>query len=150
LSIVQRFADYAAAFERTVQTNDTSHIEPFFTEDAVYETTGGQPFEGRHEGREQVFAHLIESLDGLDRRFATRELEVLEGPLEREGNVWMHWRARYTKPGLPDLVIEGDETAHFDGDRIQRLVDDFDRESVDSMLAYLAEHGEALGAADAS
>jgi hypothetical protein len=150
VSIVQRFADYAAAFERTVETNDTSHIEPFFTEDAVYETTGGPPFEGLQEGRDQVFAHLIGSLDGLDRRFATREIEVLEGPLEREGNVWMRWRARYTKPGLPDLVIEGDETAHFEGDRIRRLVDDFDRDSVGSALAYLGEHGEALGAVDAS
>jgi hypothetical protein len=148
--MIERFAAYADAFERTVETNDTSHIEPFFTEDAVYQTTGGPPFEGIQEGRDQVFAHLVGSLDGFDRRFATREVQMLEGPLERDGAVWMRWRARYTRPGLPDLVIEGDETAHFEGERIRRLTDDFDPASVRAALAYLEEHGEALGASNGS
>ena len=146
MNLVQRFADYAAAFEKTVETNELSHIEPFFTEDAVYETTGGPPFEGVAQGRDAVFATLIGSLDGFDRRFATRELEVLEGPEERDGTVWMSWRGRYTKPGLPDLVIEGEETAIFEGDRIRRLEDRFTPEAAKRAGEYLAEHGAALNA----
>jgi hypothetical protein len=145
MSLVQRFADYAAAFEKTVETNETSHIEPFFTEDAVYETIGGPPFEGVEEGRDAVFASLIGSLDGFDRRFDSRELELLEGPEERDGSVWIRWRARYTKAGLPDLAIDGEETATFEGDRIRRLEDRFTPEATKGAVEYLAEHGKALG-----
>ena len=35
-----RFSEYAAAFEEAVRTDDWSGVEPFFTEDAVYEVTG--------------------------------------------------------------------------------------------------------------
>ena len=146
MSLVQRFNDYAAAFEKTVETNELSHIEPFLTEDAVYQTTGGPPFEGLQEGHEAVFASLLASLDSFDRMFATRELEALAGPEERDGAVWMHWRGRYTKPGLPDLVIEGEETASFEGDRICRLEDRFTPESAKAAFDYLAKHGEALSA----
>jgi len=147
MSHLQHFAEYAAAFEKTVETNELSHIEPFFTEDAVYETSGGPPFDGVQEGRDAVFAYLIGSLDGLDRQFATRELEMLEGPVERGDEVWLRWRARYTQPGLPDLVIDGEETATFEGDRIHRLEDRFDPQSVKATIDYLAKHGEALAAA---
>ncbi len=148
MNLIQRFADYAAAFEKTVETNELCHIEPFFTKDAVYETSGGPPFEGLQEGRDAVFAYLLGSLDGFDRLFATRELEALEGPEERDGTVWMRWRARYTQPGLPELVIEGEETASYQGDRIRRLEDRITAESAKAALEYLATHGEALGLTD--
>ena len=144
MSRIQRFVDYAAAFEKTVETNDLSHIEPFFTEDAVYKTLGGPPFDGLQEGRDAVFTYLIGSLDGLDRQFATRELELLQGPEERGDSVWIRWRARYTQPGLPDLVIDGEETATFEGDRIRRLEDRFTAESAKATVDYMTEHGAAL------
>ena len=83
VSLVQRFADYAAAFERTVETNELSHIEPFFCEDAVYQIWGGPPFEALHEGRDAIFASLLESLDNFDRRFDGRGGEALERPPRR-------------------------------------------------------------------
>ena len=48
---------------------------------------------------------------------------MLEGPLEREGAVWFKWRLGYSGPGVPELSMDGTETAYFEGDRIQRLVD---------------------------
>ncbi len=148
MSLVERFTAYAAAFEKTFESDDFSHIEPFFTEDAVYETRGGPPLDSLSEGREAVFAYLKSSLDGLDRRFETRELELLEGPTEKDGSVWIRWAARYTKPGLPPLEIAGEETVTFRGDRICRMLDAFAPEAVKAAAAYLERHGAALGSAD--
>ena len=130
-----RFLEYAAAFEEAVRTDDWSALEPFFTENAVYEVTGSPTFEVRHEGRDAVFAGLKSSLDALDRRFESRTVEMLEGPLERGGAVWMKWRAGYSGPGVPELCIDGRKTAFFEGDRIQRLVDDIPLE-----MGAITEH----------
>ena len=55
-----RFLEYAAAFEEAVRTDDWAALEAFFTEDAVYEVIGSPTFEVRHEGRDAVFASLVE------------------------------------------------------------------------------------------
>jgi hypothetical protein len=125
MSLIPRFAAYAAAFEKAFETNDFSHIEPFFTEDAVYVTSGADAFAARSEGRDAVFAHLEGSLDSLDRRFATRAVDILEGPTETDSTVWFAWRATYTIPGHPDVVIDGEETVKFEGDRICFMEDRF-------------------------
>lgn len=141
---LDRFAAYAAAFERFVASRDGAVLEPFFTEGAVYETIGGPPFEGVVEGRDAVIAALAGSLDGFDRRFATRELATLDGPRADGDRVWFRWRATYSKPGLPDLAIEGEETATFEGERIARLEDRFTDASVKEATAYLGTHAAAL------
>jgi hypothetical protein len=41
----------------------------------------------------------------------------------------MRWRASYGGPGIPELVIDGEETAAFDGERIRRLEDRFPPEA---------------------
>ena len=52
MSIVDRYQAYADAFEESFVDDDWSRIEPFFTEDAVYE---GDP---DATGREAVLAKL--------------------------------------------------------------------------------------------
>ncbi len=141
---IARFQDYAAAFEQVYKSDDWSLLEPYFTEDAVYEIFGGEPFAGKHEGRDALLAHLKRSVDGFDRRFETRELEILEGP-ELEGNsVWLRWRGSYRSPGLPELVIDGEETAVFEGDRIRRLEDRFPPEASPIMEAWFKANGSRL------
>ena len=126
---IERFGQYAAAFEECFADNDWSRLEPFFTEDAVYETFADPPFGGRIEGRDAIFSQLKASLDTFDRRFESRDLEILEGPNEQDGAVWIRWRAVYRAGAAPTLVIEGEETASFEGDRISRLEDRFTDES---------------------
>ncbi len=141
---IARFQEYAAAFEQVYKSDDWSLLEPYFTEDAVYEILGGPPFAGKHEGRPALLAHLKRSVDGFDRRFETRELEILEGP-ELEGNsVRLRWRGSYRSPGLPELVIDGAETAVFDGDRIRRLEDRFPPEASPIMEAWFKANGSRL------
>jgi hypothetical protein len=144
---VQRFGEYAATFEKVFTTDDWSLLEPFFTEDAVYDVKPDGPLGGRHEGREAVFAALKQSLDSFDRRFDARELELLEGPELRDGAVWMRWRVTYRLDGAPELALEGEETAHFDDGRIRLLADRFDDGVTERTQAWLAEHGARLGTA---
>ena len=54
-------------------------------------------------------------------------------------------RVLYTAPGVPDLAFELEETAAFDGERIRRLEDRYDPETLRAIEAYLGEHGAKLG-----
>ena len=144
---IERFGEYAAVFEDVYKSDDWSLLEPYFTEDAVYEIFGGEPFAGRHEGREAILKYLKLSLDGFDRRFDSRELSLLEGPELRDGAVWIRWRGTYQVTDAPDLVIEGEEKAYFEGDRIRRLEDHFPPEASGVTLSYFEAHGGSVGAA---
>ena len=68
---LQVFMDYAAAFEKTFVDDDWSRLTPFFPEDVTYEVRGG-PLACKIAGREEVFAGLKKSLDGLDRLYVVR------------------------------------------------------------------------------
>ena len=144
MSSLARFQQYADAFEEVFESDDWSHLEPYFTKDAVYEIHAAPPFGARSEGRDEVFAALKASLDGNDRRFDSRELEVLEGPELRDGAVWFRWRVRYERAGTPGMAIEGVETARFEGERIVLLEDTFTEESQAAVLQFLGAHGDQL------
>ena len=144
MNALARFQEYADAFEEVFESDDWSHLEPYFTEDAVYEIHAAPPFGARSEGRDKVFAALKASLDANDRRFDSRVLEVLEGPEIREGAVWFRWRVSYERAGTPGMAIEGIETARFEGERIALLEDTFTEESQAAVLAFLGAHGDRL------
>jgi len=142
---IERFGNYAAAFEKAYESDDWSLVEPFFHDDATY--TVGVPalFDGTLQGREAILAFFPRILDGFDRRFASRTITLLEGPALRDGAVWLRGRASYTAEGAPDLAFDLEEIARFDGDRIRHLEDRYDDETLAAMDAYLAAHSEALG-----
>lgn len=142
---IPRFAEYAAAFEKAYASDDWSLIEPFFTEDAVYEAELPAPLGGRFEGRDAILAYFKAVLDGFDRRFASRTVTLVAGPTEQGATVWIRGRADYTSPLAPDLTFELEETAEFEEDRIRRLRDVYDEETREALLDYLAAHGAALG-----
>jgi ketosteroid isomerase-like protein len=139
---IARFLQYAAAFEEAYAADDWTKIAPYFTEDAVYEPLGafGEPIVGRGP----LQAALKGMVDAFDRRFASRSVEVVEGPLERDGAVWFRWAATYTLAGAPPLRMEGEETAIFEGDRIRHLADRMAPAEVERVQAYMAAHGAKL------
>lgn len=145
MSHIARFAEYASAFEMAVASDDWSRLEPFLTEDVVYEI--GLPLLGakRCEGRAELLAWFKQVLDSFDRRFATRELKLLEGPREQGDEVWIRGVALYSAAGVPDFALELEETARFEGERICRLEDRYTPEMREVAEAYLQEHGEKLG-----
>ena len=144
MSLIDRFQAYADAFEVFVQGNDASVLEPYFTQDAVYETIGEPPLGGKQEGRDAIFAYMKLSLDGFDRKFDSRELVLVEGPEERGESVWMRWRVSYKVGDAPPLVAEGEETASFEGDRIVRLEDRWSADSPKILNDWMAANAAAL------
>lgn len=139
---IARFMGYAAAFEEAYASDDWSKIEPFFTEDAVYQPLGA--FGAPIEGRQALKAAFKKMVDAFDRRFASRGVEVVDGPTVRDDTVWFRWAATYTLPGAPALRMVGEETAVFAGDRIRHLEDRMADEEAKSVLAYMAAHGAKL------
>src|SRR6185295_9414185 len=118
---IARFVGYAAAFEESYASDDWSKLDPFFTEDAVYQPLAA--FGGPIEGREKLKAAFKSMVDSFDRRFASRAVEVLEGPKLRDGAVWFRWLATYTLAGAPPLRMVGEEIVQFEGERIRQLED---------------------------
>jgi len=149
MSKIPRFAEYAAAFEKSFASDDWSLVEPYFTEDAEYEGGLGPPFTPEQgscvRGRAAVLGYFEKALDAFDRRFATREVTLLEGPREEGVEVWIRGRADYTSPLAPDLSFELEEIATFEGDRIRRLEDRYDDATIEALGAYLEAHGAKLG-----
>jgi len=141
---VERFEQYAADFEVAYENDDWSLVERHFAEDAVYETLAGPPMGACHEGRDAVLASFKQVLDAFDRRFDSREVTFLEGPEMRDGSVWLRALANYAVAGAPDLPIEGEATATFNGDGIIRLEDRYPEGVADVVLQYLNAHGAKL------
>ena len=138
MGILDRYQAYAEAFEESYVDDDWSRIEPFFTEDAVYE---GDPEDAI--GRDAVLAKLKAAVDAFDRKF-DRRIPDFQTPTVDGDTITMIWTVTYTKAGLPDLVIHGVERAIFEGDRIARLGGDFDPEASKAMSEWMAEHGSSL------
>jgi hypothetical protein len=145
MSKIPRFAAYAATFEKSVASDDWSLLEPFFTEDAVYDIPHGPPLGGHIEGRPALLAFFKDILDRFDRRFESREVALLEGPRETGDAVWIRGSATYRAAGLPPLVLELEETATFDGDRIRRLEDRYEPAMEKAVAEYVKAHGGKLG-----
>ncbi len=144
MDLIARFQEYADTFEAFVENDDWSLLEPFFTENAVYEVHANPPFGARDEGREKVFSALKISLDSIDRRADLRELELTEGPVMRDGAVFIRWRVHYELAETPGIIVEGSEIAHFDGDRIALLEDFWTEESQATVFSFLGEYGAKL------
>ena len=145
MSKIPRFAAYAAAFEKCVASDDWSLLEPFFTEDAVYHIPAAPPLGGHIEGRDALLAWFKDILDRFDRRFESRELALLEGPKETGDSVWIRGTATYRAAGVPPFVLELEETATFEGDRIRLLEDRYEPAMEKAVAEYLKAHGEKLG-----
>jgi hypothetical protein len=64
--------------------------------------------------------------------------------VEKDGGVWVRWAATYELEGAPDLCMQGEERAFFEGDRIRLLEDRVTDEEGAKIGAYMAEHGEKL------
>jgi SnoaL-like domain len=145
MSLIPRFGAYAAAFEKAYVADEWSLVEPFFTEDAVYDAGLPDLLGGEIEGRAAILDYFRDVLNRFDRRFASRRVELLEGPREDRDSVWIKGRALYTAAGAPDLAFDLEETAHFEGERIRRLADVYAPEEHGKLAAYLEAHGTRLG-----
>ena len=144
MGMIERYAAYAAAFEEAYESDNWSVLEPYFTEEAVYDFIAAPPLGGRHEGRATVLNDFKDAVNGFDRLFKSRKVDLLEGPVEKDGDVWVRWAATYELEGAPDLRMEGEDRASFAGDRIRLLEDRVTDEEGAKIGTYMAAHGGKL------
>ena len=104
MSIQDHYQAYASAFEESFVDDDWSRLEPYFTEDAVYE---GDP---DARGREAVLAKLKAGVDGFDHKMDKRS-PSFQSPTVEGNTLKLNWTITYQKSG--DLLIRTlDSTAY--------------------------------------
>lgn len=138
MSIAERYQAYAEAFEQSYVDDDWTRIEPFFTENSVYEDDPENA-----EGRAAVLAKLKGGVDTFDRQMDSRTPDF-QTPTVDGNTLKMNWKVTYTKADCPDLVIFGSETAVFEGDQIALLRDDIDPAAMAGMGEWMQVHGAKL------
>lgn len=145
MSNLPRFIAYAAAFEEAYASDQWLALAEHFHEDAVYEV--GLPLLGaeRCEGRDTILAWFADVVDRFDRRFATRTLKSIEGPVEEGDRIWLRGAALYATDVAPDFELVLKETVHFDDGRIRLLVDEYEPEMIARAEAYATQYGAKLG-----
>jgi len=144
---IQVFMAYAAAFEESYADDDWSRIEQYFADDARYTVSGG-PFACEIDGRAAVIAGLKKSLDGFDRHFDHREIELTSGPVLAESGdgheIRMTWNVHYQKAGAPNVILPGSSVVQVLDGQIQHLTDVYVDEELAEIGAWLAAHGDGL------
>ena len=144
---VQVFMDYAAAFEETYIDDDWSRLSPFFLEDAHYEVRGG-PMACELRGREAIFKGLKKSLDGLDRRFDERVIEITDGPhvttLPAAEEVSIGWLVTYCRGESPRVSIPGRSVFTVAEGLITAMRDEYDDAAFAPVGAWLQQYGADL------
>ena len=120
---LQRFAAYAADFEKTFADDDWTRLEHYFAEDATY-TIKGTAFDCEIRGRDAILRAIKKSLDGFDRRFDKRTIVPGGAPMVDGNRVTFSGSGVYEKKGIDTLTIRLSETATIDEDgRIVSLQD---------------------------
>lgn len=147
---VEQLAAYAMAFEQTYADDDWGRLAPHFAPAAEREVLGGGTLAYHSVGRDELIADLKRNVEDMDRRFDLRIPEVLAGPEERDGVVWMDWRLTLRRAGIPDLIVEGSHgTWHRDG-AIVRIEERVSDEVGARVEAFLAKYDAALAPAPAN
>ena len=141
------FGDYVAAFEQTYIDDDWSRLSPFFSKDATYEVRGG-PWACNISGRDQIFAGLKKSIEGLDRRSSDRKLDLVEGPnivaVGDAEEVSIGWRATYQYADAPQVVLPGRSVFKVSDGVITEMRDEYDEQELALVSAWMLEYGEGL------
>jgi len=135
MNLLELFRAYETDFEKTVADDRWSRLEPYFTENAVYETYGSMGH--RTEGRAAIFRRLRRELDAFDRRCKWRRVTTV-GPVEVDENrVLRNWVVTFHIDGAADLMIEGSERITFDGERIAVLEEEPSETAERHLLAWM-------------
>jgi hypothetical protein len=143
MEIMQQFLAYAGDFEKTLADDDWTRLRQYFADAAVYEVQA-ESFGCRLIGPQAIFAGIKKSLDGFDRKFTSRDIEVTSGPEIADNEIAMAWKVVYHKEGLPPFVLRGRSTVRYAGDKIAHLADTYDPSVADELAAWQRESGLTL------
>jgi hypothetical protein len=137
------FMQYAADFEKTLADDDWARLRRHFADDAVYEVQS-EGFGCKLEGPDAIFKGMKKSLDGFDRKFDGRDIDVTKGP-EIDGDALrMEWAVTYRKAGKTPYVLRGRSEVRYRDGKIARLVDSYDASVAAEGAAWMQRNGMVL------
>lgn len=140
MDILQQFMAYAGDFEKTFADDDWTRVKPYFADDAIYEVKSVS-FGCKLTGPDAICRGIKKSLDGFDRKFDRRDVEVVGEP-EIEGNeMRISWRVVYHKDGLASYALPGRSVVRYREGKIAHLSDSFDPEVGENLAAWQRENG---------
>lgn len=143
---MQQFMAYAGEFEKTLADDDWSRLRSYFADDAVYEVKAAS-FGCRLTGPAAIFAGIKKSLDGFDRKFTNRDIEVTQGPEISGDEIRMSWKVVYHKSDLPTFVLRGASTVRYAGGKIAYLADSYDPSMEAEFATWKQQSGVELNPA---
>jgi hypothetical protein len=135
MEIMQQFLAYAGDFEKTYADDEWGRLRRYFADDAVYQVEGAA-FACRLVGPDAIFAGIKKSLDGFDRKFDKRDIEVTSGPEIAGDEMRLSWKVTYNKEGLPQFVLRGRSAVRYAGDKIVALTDSYDPSMTEEFVAW--------------
>ncbi len=138
-----QFMQYAADFEKTYGDDDWSRLRRYFTDDAVYEVRS-DAFGCKLVGPDAIFTGIKKSLDGFDRKFDGRAIDVTKGPEVDGDALHADWAVTYTKPGKTPYVLRGHTDVHYRDGKIARLVDSYDASVATEAAAWMQKNDMIL------
>lgn len=134
MEILQQFLAYAGDFEKTLADDDWARLRRYFADDAVYEVQSSA-FGCRLVGPSAIFAGMKKSLDGFDRRFRKRDVEITAPPVLDGDELRMGWKVVYHMDGQPSFTLPGRSTVRYAGGQIVYLSDAYDDAAVSADFA---------------
>lgn len=143
MDILQAFMAYAGDFERTYVDDDWTRLRRYFTDDALYEVEA-RTFGCSLQGPAAIFAGIRKSLDGFDRRFATRHIAVVDGPEVAGDEMRVGWTVTYGRAGVPPFVLRGRSTVRFRDGLIARLTDSYEPAAERELAEWRRSSGMAV------
>src|SRR5262249_19558810 len=134
---------YAADFEQTLVDDDWSRLRQYFADDAVYEVKA-ESFGCRLTGPDAIFKGIKKSLDGFDRKFDGREVNVTSGPAMDGDTMRMSWEVTYRKAGKTPYLLRGATAVRYRDGKIAWLGDTYGPEVDAEARAWTQQNGVTL------
>lgn len=135
-----RFLEYAGPFEQTYVDDDWSRLRPFFADDAVYEVQSDS-FGCVLRGPDAILRGIRKSVDGFDRRFDVRRIDVTAGPEVDGDELRIDWSVTYEKEGVTPFVLIGRSRARYRDGKLVELVDSYDPSVTLAAVAWQRANG---------
>jgi hypothetical protein len=143
MDTLTQFMRYAADFEKTYVDDDWSRLRQYFAADAVYEVRS-DGFPAKLTGPDAIFKGIKKSLDGFDRKFEGRAIDVTKGPEVDGDTLRADWAVTYTKAGKTPYVLRGHTDVTYRDGKIARLVDSYDASIGPEAAAWMQQNGMVL------
>ena len=140
---LSRFMQYAADFEQTLVDDDWSRLRRYFADDALYEVEA-EGFGCSLRGPDAIFAGIKKSLDGMDRKFDGRDVQVTDGPHSDGEGLRMGWTLTYRKHGKTPYVLRGRTEVRYRDGKIAFMADRYDPSVKGEAAAWMRQNDMLL------